>query len=393
MRIALFASAFHPHVGGVEELCRQLALDYRRRGLGVVVLTNRWPRDLPAYEEVDGVPVHRLAMRVSTGHWRADLSHAVTAGGVRRQTVGILRRAGVDVIHLQCVTCTVPYAVAAQRALGVPLVVSLQGELSMDAAGVFRRPGIGQDLMRSALSEADAITACSGHTLVEAEAFFGRPFGDRGRVVYNGIRLADFDGVEPYRHPRPYVLAIGRHVVQKGFDVLLRAWAAAGDVGHDLILAGDGAEHDNLRALAASLGVADRVAFTGSADRPMAVSLFAGCSFFVLPSRHEPFGIVNLEAMAAGKAIVATAVGGVPEIVTDGVNGVLVPNEDSGAMSKAIIRLADSLAGRESLATQGRQRAEQFDWSIVGHRYLEIFEGLNDAKASIIPELADREAR
>ena len=71
MNIALFASAFYPHVGGVEELVRQLAREYNARGDKAIVLTNRWPRDLPAHEEYEGIPVYRLAMRApgSAASW------------------------------------------------------------------------------------------------------------------------------------------------------------------------------------------------------------------------------------------------------------------------------------------------------------------------------------
>ena len=93
------------------------------------------------------------------------------------------------------------------------------------------------------LAEADAITACSRQTLSEAEEWFGAAIGTRGRVIYNGISLQDAREAKPHQRRRPYILAIGRHVPQKGFDVLLRAFGklvAAGESTHDLILAGDG---------------------------------------------------------------------------------------------------------------------------------------------------------
>ncbi|MGC8625927.1 MAG: glycosyltransferase, partial [Phycisphaerae bacterium] len=67
MNIAIFASAFYPSLGGVEELCRQLALELMRQGHGVIVLTNRWPRDLPANESIDGITVYRLPFRLPEG--------------------------------------------------------------------------------------------------------------------------------------------------------------------------------------------------------------------------------------------------------------------------------------------------------------------------------------
>ena len=377
LNVAIFASAFHPHVGGVEELCRQLAVEYRRRGLGVAVLTNRWPRDLPAHEVVEGVEVHRLAMRVPAEGVKAKISWALSAAAVRREMMGLLADLRADVLHVQCVSCNAAYALAARRRLaGVPLVVTLQGELTMDATRLFQRAAWAKRVLRRSLAGADAITACSGQTLAEAQAWFGRPFGDRARVVYNGVAASDAN-VRPWPHPRPYVLAIGRHVEQKGFDLLLRAFArlsADPAFGHDLLLAGDGVEHAALRAMADELKLGDRVTFPGRVDHATAMRLFAGCSFFVLPSRHEPFGIVNLEAMAAGTAVVATAVGGVPEIVTDGSNGLLVPAGDVAALAAAVGRVAADADLRGELGTAGQARAAKFTWPAIADQYVAIYE-------------------
>jgi len=279
------------------------------------------------------------------------------------------------VLHVQCVSCNAAYALVAKERMELPLVVTLQGELTMDAAQLFQRAAWAQRAMRQSLEEADAITACSRQTLEEAQAWFGRPFGERGRVIYNGI-APDDSVAEPFGHPRPYVLAIGRHVPQKGFDVLLRAMAnavAAADFDHDLVLAGDGPEHERLRELAAQLGLGTRVTFTGRVDHAKAMRLFAGCSFFVLPSRREPFGIVNLEAMAAGKAVLAARVGGVPEIVSDGVNGVLVRPDDAETLAAAIRRLASDEALRQRLGEAGRNRAAGFRWPAIAEQYIEVY--------------------
>ena len=84
MNIALFASAFHPHIGGVEELVRQLAHAYHREGHGAIVVTNRWPPGLPEFEEYEGIPVYRLAMRTPGGSLRErakyQLNRASTEG-------------------------------------------------------------------------------------------------------------------------------------------------------------------------------------------------------------------------------------------------------------------------------------------------------------------------
>jgi len=356
MNIALLASAFHPHVGGVEELVRQLAHAYHREGHGAIVVTNRWPPELPEYEEYEGIPVYRFAMRTPGGSLRERAKYQLTHASNVRRMLDMLRRHQINLLHVQCVSANGYYAQIARRALHLPLVVTAQGERTMDAGQIYQRSPFMNRMLCALLAEADYITACSRHTLDDLEGWYGQPFGPRAQVVYNGIDLSSFTDPVPYPHPRPYILGIGRHVPQKGFDVLLQAFALSNQDSHDLLLAGDGPERPALGRLAADLDIEDRVRFVGRADRPMAVSLFAGCSFFVLPSRQEPQGIVNLEAMAAGKAVLASRVGGVPEIVQDDETGLLVPAEDVPALAQAIARLADDASLRQRLGAAGRER-------------------------------------
>lgn len=383
MKIAIFASAFHPSLGGVEELVRQLAHALVRAGHEAIIITERWPRDLDASEEFEGLRVFRFPFRVATEarrlsiRLRSQISVRLTKPRIRREIVALLQSEGVDVVHVQCVSSNAIYAGECAKILKLPLVVTLQGELTMDASQLFQRSPKARQLMRDALERADAITGCSGQTVAEAQDFYGEPFGARANVVYNGIRLADFEKTAPRAHPKPYILGIGRHVPQKGFDVLLRAYAqmkaeTTADAP-DLILAGDGIDHEELKDLSAELGLEDSVHFVGRVDRAGAIALFQGCEFFVLPSRHEPMGIVNLEAMAAGRAVVASRVGGVPELVSEGENGLLVPPDDSISLASALRRLVEDKALAKRLGECGAARARDFDWDAIAAQYLTIY--------------------
>ncbi len=374
MNIALFASAFYPHVGGVEELVRQLAHAYIGKGVQPIVLTNRWPRDLPAYEDYEGIPLYRIAMRVPDGGPKARINYALTHRAIERGMLAILRRHNIGLLHVQCISSNGCYALRAKHALGLPLVVTTQGERTMDATGLYQRSAYMNRVLRELLDQADHITACSRHTLDDMQTYYGQPFGARADVIYNGIQTADFADTASFAHNRPYILGIGRHVPQKGFDILLRAFAQADLPGHDLILAGDGPERAALQALAVTLGIQNKVVFTGRADRAAAVSLFKGCAFFVLPSRQEPFGIVNLEAMTAGKAIIASRVGGVPEVVLDGDTGLLVPPEDVDALARAVQQLACDAPLRQQLGAAGQARAQSFAWPAIAEQYLGIYQ-------------------
>jgi glycogen(starch) synthase len=385
MRVAIFASAFYPSLGGVEELVRQLALAYRRAGVPTIVVTEQWPRSLPAFEEYEGVPVYRFPFRVPDGGWKVRLSYLLRHERTCRQMLRVLRNHSVDLLHVQCVSSNGYYALQAARALKLPLVVTAQGELTMDASHVYDRSPFLRTVLGELLTDAVHVTACSGNALADVERFYGRPFGGRASVVYNGIRIEDFAGAEPYASARPYVFGIGRLVKQKGFDILLRAFAAANVPSHDLLIAGDGEERAALAQLAADLGLGDRARFFGRADRKQAVALFRGASFFVLPSRREPFGIVNLEAMAAGKAVIATQVGGVPEIVRDGETGLLVPGDDVNGLAAAISRLAADAGLRERLADTARRFVGPFDWSEIARSYLSVYDMARGSTPGVLP--------
>jgi len=378
MNIAIFASAFHPHFGGVEEACRHLALEYQKRGHGVCIITTRHPQDLPASERAAGADVWRFPFEMPRANPRgmARFLHQFPAdlGAVTR----LLRKLNTDIIHVQCVGPNGLYALAAARTTGLPLVVTTQGERTMDAGRLYQTSAAANWTLRRLLRRADYVTACSGQTLDDARQFVGADIGAKSRPVYNGIDLAEFDtDAPPYAHPRPFILGIGRVVPQKGFDILLDAYAEL--LGRlpdapDLVLAGDGPERGALEAQADASGLGARVCFMGRADRPMAVSLFKGCLAFVLPSRQEPQGIVSLEAMACARPVVAANVGGVPEIVLDGETGLLFPGGDAGALAEALHSLLSDPSRAAALGQAGRARAEHyFTWGRIADEYFEIY--------------------
>jgi glycosyltransferase involved in cell wall biosynthesis len=180
---------------------------------------------------------------------------------------------------------------------------------------------------------------------------------------------------------------MGRHVPQKGFDTLVRAFADCVKehrIEQDLILAGDGKDHELLKNLASQLGISSRVHFPGRVDHAKAVQLFKGADLFVLPSRHEPFGIVNLEAMAAGIPLIATRVGGVPEFVEDGRNGILVKPDDTGALARAMVRVLGDADLRDRLVREGQQTAARFDWCSIASQYRQVYSRLHPSTAAPI---------
>jgi glycogen synthase len=383
-RVALFPSQYAPHLGGVEELSAKLAAAIIAAGSTASVITHRWPSTLAARERIDGVEVSRVAFPMPTGSIGGVLRWLLAAPRSLATCVRHLRRSGASVVHVQCVSANALYAWLAARIVRVPLVVTLQGELTMDATGVYSQSFVLRRLLRHLLAHADAVTACSAQTLREAEQMMGVVTGRRGAVIYNGVDIAEFadDSPTPGTPHGRYVLGIGRLVAEKGFDVLLEAFAGITDGDVRLVIAGAGPQDAALREAADRLGIAARVDFVGRTDRPATVELFRNCTVFVLASRHEPFGIVNIEAMAAGAPIVATSVGGVPEFVEHRRNGLLVEAGDATAMRQAIVELLNDRSLSERLAAAGHGDVSRFEWSSIAGEYESIYRAVRSARRS-----------
>ena len=164
---------------------------------------------------------------------------------------------------------------------------------------------------------------------------------------------------------------------KKGMSVLLRAMAALKEEGNDphwqLLIVGDGPARTSLEALTRQLGLSDRTVFAGTRrDIPRILPLL---DLFVLPSLYEGFGIAILEAMAAGKPVVATAVGGVPEFVVPGETGLLVEPGKAGALADAIGSLVRDPANATRMGMRGRARVlAGFQMSAVVRRHEQVYE-------------------
>jgi glycogen(starch) synthase len=377
MKIALIPSAFHPSLGGVEELSRQLAHALKRRGHEVIVISDRWPRDLPEKETFEGLQLFRVPMRCPYPSQKAKLTFTFTEGAVRKKMRQIIGDFGADVMHIQCISPNGHYSLDCSQKLKIPLVLSAQGEFTMDASKVYERSEFFRTVLLNSMKGAAAITACSQDALQDILDFYAQNNSDAlkapRRTLYNGISIADFANIKPHQSNTPYIFAMGRFVPQKGFDVLIDAFKASGLTDWQLIIAGDGIEKENLHKQVASLGLENSVKFWGRASREEVGSLLKGSEFFVLPSRMEPMGIVNLEAMACGKAVLASRTGGVPEIVTHDVNGLLVSPDDIPELSEALRLLGNSPQLRSKLGENGAMKAKEFDWDVIASQYENIY--------------------
>ncbi|MDQ0584803.1 glycogen synthase [Streptomyces rishiriensis] len=243
---------------------------------------------------------------------------------------------------------------------------------------------------RTAVEAADAVIAVSGAMRDDILACYPALAPERVHIVHNGIDTALYRpdrgtdalarvGIDP---DRPFVLFVGRITRQKGVPHLLRAVRDIDPAAQVVLCAGapDTPEIDReFRDLFAELSRArDGVHWIPKMlPRPEVIQLLTHAAVFVCPSVYEPLGIVNLEAMACGTPVVASRVGGIPEVVEDGVTGTLVEVDDDfeAGLARALDAvLGDPAAGRR-MGEAGRTRAtEDFGWEAVARRTVRLYE-------------------
>jgi glycosyltransferase involved in cell wall biosynthesis len=198
---------------------------------------------------------------------------------------------------------------------------------------------------------------------------------DRLCVIHNPVDVShvshlaqDADGACP---PARFIVACGRLHRQKGFDLLLQAFARLGLADLALVLLGEGTERSHLESMARELGIASQVVMPGFVANPW--QWMARAALFVLPSRWEGFGSVLVEAMACGTPVVAADCEyGPREILSDGVTGLLARAEEVDSLTAAIRHVLTNPGFARKLAVHGRRRALEFDAPVVARRYANL---------------------
>ncbi len=288
----------------------------------------------------------------------------LVASSLRRSLRLRLRAERYDVVHAHWVVPNAALVADVVRAQRLPFVISLHG------SDVFlaERFWPARRLARAAFQTAGFVSACSGDLRARALALGARETSTR--TVPYGV---DTDAFAPTRADPAlrsalgvasgtlFVLALGRLVEKKGFRFLLEA--AAGLEGLHVVVAGDGDLRATLTAQARDLRAP--VSFPGNLERLRMAATLASADVVAVPSVVDSAGNVDglpntlLEALASGRALVASRVAGIPDVIEDEVNGLLVPERDVGALRAALVRLRDDPALRTRLGAAARARTLQ----------------------------------
>ena len=326
-------------------------------------------------------------------------------GAVRRCTDFNTTNIDADIVH--CHTWYSHFGgILAKKNYGIPLVITVH---SLEPLRPWKREQLGGGyefslwIEKTALEMADAIIAVSGETKRDIERLFDVDPA-HVHVIHNGIDLKEYykvdstdalkrHGIDP---KKPYLLFVGRITRQKGIIYLVRAIQYMDPDFQIVLCAGAPDTPEIAREMQDAVESATKkrsnvIWIAEMVDRNAVTELYSHAAVFCCPSIYEPFGIINLEAMACETAVVASAVGGIKEVVVDGETGFLVPLEqmkespfdplDPEKFSRDLAAKINQLMGdinlREKFGKAGRKRAEEkFTWSAIAQKTKALYETL-----------------
>jgi glycosyltransferase involved in cell wall biosynthesis len=347
-KLVLLSAFLSPYRSGaeamVEEVTVRLADDF-----DITIVTGRYSRKLKKHDVLGKkVAVIRVGLGLSIDKWLFPFLAPLTVGSLKP-----------NIIHAVLETFA-----------GLALYFCRSNAKKILTLQTTNRSFLKGHIVRSP----DIVTAIS-RDLVRIAADLGRK---DVIVIPNGI---DLSGIKEALHfhakDSKRVLFVGRLEPMKGVDTLLKSFAKAIkglDPSVHLRIIGDGSLMNDLKKLAVDLEVDHRVTFTGHIPGKALFDEYAKAQIFCGLSRSEALGNVFLEAQAAGCAVLATNVGGIPEIVKDQVTGILVPPDDIDAAAAELRKLLSDPGLRAKLSIAAQKNAEQYGWDGVAKRYKEILD-------------------
>jgi glycogen synthase len=323
-------------------------------------------------------------------------------GAVQRDTAMAAAGTNADLVHVHT-WYTHLGGILVKQNYGLPLVLTVH---SLEPLRPWKREQLGGGydfscwVEKTAIEMADAVIAVSESTKVDVLRLFDVDPA-RVHVIHNGIDLAEYDerrdeavlrrhGIDP---DIPYVLFVGRITRQKGIVHLVRALRHL-DPGFQIVLCAGApdtpeiAQEMKSAVDAAKAGRAGIIWIEEMVPKDEIIALYSGAELFVCPSIYEPFGIINLEAMACGTPVVASAVGGIPEVVVHGETGLLVPVEQmteapfepldadkfARELAAAINELMRDEPRRRKMAEAARCRVEEhFSWTAIAKKTADLY--------------------
>ena len=374
MRVLLLNYEFPPVGGGAGHATANIASGLVRRGIEAEILTSRID-DEEDGALVDGVPVHRV------NSWRVGVHDCglrgaytyVLAAAPKLRKLRAERRYDLEHYFFSLPTGLLSLLPGSTSA---PYVVSLRGS---DVPGydpfnakVERLHALLKPVTRRIWRRAARVVALSSALADTARR--SAPDLDID-VIPNGIDASLFSPPQ-VRPPAPALrmITVARLLERKGIQTILEACAKPTVLPFELRIIGTGPFEAELREMVEAFGLGDRVHFLGFVPNEELPKFYRRSDIFVLPSETESFGLVFAEAMSCGLPIAASNVGGIPETVRDGIDGLLCPPGDPVLLRENILRLASNIDTREEISYSQRERIlERYTWDQIAARYADVY--------------------
>jgi colanic acid/amylovoran biosynthesis glycosyltransferase len=371
--------------------CAREVAELYRQNYRVPVFSIRRPNDeRPVNIPLDEVAIHylpdsnspffkiptRWAARRFADHWQKKVDSRDKHRFFEAIYLGNrLKKAGIKHLHVHFA------GMAARTAWWVKKLFGISYSFTGHANDIFVEKPDQRVPLKSLVAEARFVVSVSDYGVDYLRSRF--PFAaNKIYRVYNGINLAQFIPAEPAARP-VRIISVGRLIPKKGYAELVEACSILNKQGFDFhcTIIGGGTEHLPLRQLIAARGVDKIVELVGPKSQIGIVQLLAQSQIFVFPARRDETGdqdnlpTVLIEAMASGLPIVASSLAGIPEIITDQVNGLLVPQQDPEALASAIQSLLLDPKKREDLGASGLSTArEKFSLVATVQELIGLFE-------------------
>jgi len=380
MKVTMITSTFLPNVGGAEMCIFHLSRALTDHGVDVEIIT---PRVRGHLLHSGDSSLFIKMLKVKYLPLTPKFSFCLLLFALCKYA------AKSDVIHAHFLypagLAAVLYKVLSRK----PCVVTAHGVdiLINESIGYGMRLNKAYDLMiKFALKSADAVIAPS--RLVAEEAIKAGAPASKIHIIPNGVDIEKFSSDRVNANTAKDMLGLNttEHVVLivanfrpvKGYRFLVEAIPLIlKDVPKTVFLfIGDGPEKPKIVRRIKELGVSDKAIFVGSVSPELMPLYYAAADIFVLPSISENFPLTVLEAMSSGKPIVATSTGAIPELVHEGVSGIVVKPMDSAALAKAIIKFLMDPSLRENAGRLSREIAKKYDWNVIAEKTLSLYNEL-----------------
>jgi len=399
MKVLFYTREFPPYVYGGAGVHVEYLADELSKLMDVEVRCFGDQEDQNGTLSVKGFPYENLVFNESNSQLKAVFQTLSTCIHMNSQD------SHADIVH--CHTWYAQFAgIVAKLCYGIPLVITTH---SLEPLRPWKREQLGRGydasswVEKTAIEMADAVIAVSKETKDDVLKYFNVE-EKKIKVIYNGINLQQYNitsnastldeyGIDK---SKPFVLFVGRITRQKGIIHLVNAIKYIDPETQIVLCAGAPDTKDIGKEMEDAVNNVKKtrhnvIWIDKMLEKEQIIQLYSHADVFCCPSIYEPFGIINIEAMACGTAVVASAVGGIKEVVVDGETGILVPLEQQKVapfepvdpdkfardLANGINTLISNKALRETMALKGRKRVEDyFDWSSIAKQVEDLYQSL-----------------